>query len=39
MSPNAIIEGLDVLGDIGRGHRPRDVDALLDRLLLQAAEK
>src|SRR5690242_6693734 len=39
VSPGAIIEGLDVLGDIGRSHRSGYVDALFDPLLLQAAEK
>ena len=35
VSPGAIIEGLDVLVDLGRRHRPSYVDALLDPLLLQ----
>ena len=39
VSPDGIIEGLDVLVDIGHRHRSSDVDALLDPLLLQAAEK
>lgn len=39
MSPDAIIEGLDVLVAIGYSHRSRDVDVLLDSLLLSAAEK
>ena len=39
VSPDAIIEDLDVLGDIGHRHRSSSVDALLDPLLPQAAEK
>ena len=39
LSPDAIIEGLNVLVDIGHSHRSSYVDALLDPLLLQAAEK
>lgn len=39
VSPDAIIEGLDVLVDIDPSHRSSYVDALLDPLLLQAAEK
>lgn len=39
VSPEAILEGLDVLVDLGHSHRLSDVDALLDPLLLQAAEK
>ena len=39
VSPDAITEGLDVVIDLGRSHRSGRVDALLDPLLLQAAEK
>ncbi len=39
VSSDAIIEGLDVLVDIGPRHRSSDVDALLDPLLLQTAKK
>lgn len=39
VSPDAIIEGLNVLVDIGHSYRSSYVDALLDTLLLQAAEK
>lgn len=39
VSPDAMIEGLDVLVDIGPSHRSSDVDALLDPLLLQTTEK
>lgn len=34
-----MIETLDVLGDLGPSHRSSSVDALLDPLLLHAAEK
>lgn len=39
VSPDATIEGLDVLVDIGLSHRTSYVDAFPDPLLLRAAEK
>ena len=39
VSTGAIVEGLDVVVDLGRGELPGCVDALLDPRLLQAANK
>jgi hypothetical protein len=39
VSTGAIVEGLDVVVDLGCGELPGCVDALLDPLLLQAAKK
>ena len=39
VSPDAIIERLDVLGDLGRGDRSSRVDVVLDPLLFQAAKE
>jgi len=39
VSTGAIIEGLDVLVDLGRGDLPGPVDAFPNPLLLQAAKK
>ncbi len=39
VSPDAIIEDLDVLVAIGHRHRSSYVDVLLDPFLLQAAQK
>ena len=35
----AIVEGLDVVGDLSRSERPSCVDALLDPFLLQTAKE
>ena len=39
VSTGTIVEGLDVLGDLGCGDLPGLVDSLFDPLLLQAAKK
>ena len=39
VSTGAIVEHLDVLVDLGCGHLPGLVDALLNPLLLQAAKE